>query len=34
MMVKQGSDGALQLTRIPIPPLPDHLKDVIEEQKA
>jgi len=34
MMVKQGPDGALQLSRIPIPPLPDHLKDVIEEQKA
>jgi succinate dehydrogenase / fumarate reductase flavoprotein subunit len=34
MMVKQGSDGALQLSRIPIPPLPDHLKDVIEEQKS
>jgi len=34
MMVKQGADGALQLSRIPIPPLPDHLKDVIEEQKS
>jgi succinate dehydrogenase / fumarate reductase flavoprotein subunit len=34
MMVKQGPDGALQLSRIPIPPLPDHLKEVIEEQKS
>ncbi|MFM9996981.1 MAG: fumarate reductase/succinate dehydrogenase flavoprotein subunit [Phycisphaerales bacterium] len=34
MMVKQGSDGAMALSRLPIPPIPDHLKEVIEEQKS
>ena len=34
MMVKQGPGGAMDLARLPIPPLPDHLKDVIEEQKS
>ena len=34
VMVKQGSGGAMQVSRVPIPPLPDHLKAVIEEQKA
>ena len=34
MMVKPGPDGHMQLTRIPIPPIPDHLKQVIEEQKS
>jgi succinate dehydrogenase / fumarate reductase, flavoprotein subunit len=34
MMVKQGPDGAIQLSRIPIPPMPDELKAVIEEQKS
>jgi len=34
MMVKQGADGRMQLSRIPIPPIPDHLKQVIEEQKS
>jgi len=34
MMVKPGPDGRMQLTRIPIPPIPDHLKQVIEEQKS
>jgi succinate dehydrogenase / fumarate reductase flavoprotein subunit len=34
MMVKQGPGGTIQLSRIPIPPMPDHLKDVIEEQKS
>jgi succinate dehydrogenase / fumarate reductase flavoprotein subunit len=34
VMVKQGSGGAMQVTRVPIPPMPDHLKDVIEEQKT
>ena len=34
IMVKQGSGGSMQVSRIPIPPLPDHLKAVIEEQKA
>jgi len=34
MMVKQGPDGAMELSRLPIPPIPDHLKDVIEEQKS
>jgi hypothetical protein len=34
IMVKQGSDGAMQLARVPLPPIPDHLKAVIEEQKT
>jgi succinate dehydrogenase / fumarate reductase flavoprotein subunit len=37
IMVRQGSvgeTGAMQVTRIPLPPLPDYLKEVIEEQKA
>jgi succinate dehydrogenase / fumarate reductase flavoprotein subunit len=33
MMVKQGP-RRMQLSRIPIPPIPDHLKQVIEEQKS
>jgi succinate dehydrogenase / fumarate reductase flavoprotein subunit len=34
VMVKQGPDGAMRVSRIPIPPMPDYLKEVIEEQKA
>jgi succinate dehydrogenase / fumarate reductase flavoprotein subunit len=34
VMAKEGSDGAMQLSRVPIPPMPDYLKDVIEEQKS
>jgi succinate dehydrogenase / fumarate reductase, flavoprotein subunit len=34
IMVKQGTAGELQLSRVPLPPIPDHLKQVIEEQKS
>jgi succinate dehydrogenase / fumarate reductase, flavoprotein subunit len=34
IMVRQGSGGALQISRVPLPPMPDHLKAVIEEQKS
>ena len=34
IMVKRGGDGAMQVSRAPIPALPDYLKDVIEEQKS
>jgi succinate dehydrogenase / fumarate reductase flavoprotein subunit len=34
MMVKQVPGGGMQLSRMPIPPIPDHLKQVIEEQKS
>jgi succinate dehydrogenase / fumarate reductase, flavoprotein subunit len=34
MMVKQVAGGGMELTRIPLPPIPDHLKQVIEEQKS
>jgi succinate dehydrogenase / fumarate reductase flavoprotein subunit len=34
MVVKQGRDGSIQVSRVPIPPMPDHLKQVIEEQKS
>jgi succinate dehydrogenase / fumarate reductase flavoprotein subunit len=33
VMVKQGARGEVQLSRIPLPPMPDHLKQVVEEQK-
>jgi succinate dehydrogenase / fumarate reductase flavoprotein subunit len=31
---RRSGDGALQVTRVPLPPIPDHLKEVIEEQKS
>jgi succinate dehydrogenase / fumarate reductase flavoprotein subunit len=34
IMVKQGGDGAMQVSRVPIASMPDYLKEVIEEQKA
>jgi succinate dehydrogenase / fumarate reductase flavoprotein subunit len=34
VMVKQVAGGGMQVSRIPIPPLPDELKQVIEEQKS
>jgi succinate dehydrogenase / fumarate reductase, flavoprotein subunit len=34
MMVRQVAGGGMELTRIPLPPIPDHLKQVIEEQKS
>ncbi len=34
IMVKQGSGGAMQVARVPIPAMPDYLKEVIEEQKS
>jgi succinate dehydrogenase / fumarate reductase flavoprotein subunit len=34
LMVRRGADGAMQLSRIPIPPIPDALEQVIEEQKS
>jgi succinate dehydrogenase / fumarate reductase, flavoprotein subunit len=32
--VRQGPGDVMQIGRIPIPPIPDHLKQVIEEQKS
>jgi len=34
IMVKQGRGDELQLSRVPLPPMPDPLKQVIEEQKS
>jgi succinate dehydrogenase / fumarate reductase flavoprotein subunit len=34
IMVGRGSDGSMQVSRAPIPPMPDYLKEVIEEQKS
>ena len=34
IMVKRAGDGAMQVSRMPIPAMPDYLKDVIEEQKS
>src|ERR1043165_5408151 len=31
---RRGADGRVQLSRLPIPPMPDELKQVIEEQKS
>ena len=33
-LVRQGPGGEVQVSRTPIPPLPDYLKEVIEEQKS
>jgi succinate dehydrogenase / fumarate reductase flavoprotein subunit len=32
IVLKRGPDGEMQLVRRPIPPMPDELKQVIEEQ--
>jgi succinate dehydrogenase / fumarate reductase flavoprotein subunit len=32
--VRQGAGGVIEIGRVPIPPIPDHLKQVIEEQKT
>jgi succinate dehydrogenase / fumarate reductase flavoprotein subunit len=32
-IVQKGDDGEMQVSRAPIPPMPAHLKDVIEEMK-
>jgi succinate dehydrogenase / fumarate reductase, flavoprotein subunit len=34
VMTRRGPDGVPQVSRIPIQPMPDYLKEVIEEQKA
>ena len=34
VMVKQGPGGAMQVSHVPIPPIPPELKQVIEEQKT
>jgi succinate dehydrogenase flavoprotein subunit len=33
LVVRRGADGEMQLSREPIPPMPEHLKAVIEEMK-
>jgi hypothetical protein len=33
-MVRQGRGGDVQVSRIPLPPMPDHLKQAIDEQKS
>ncbi len=34
IQTKQAADGGVQVSRVPIPPMPDYLKEVIEEQKS
>jgi succinate dehydrogenase / fumarate reductase flavoprotein subunit len=34
VMVRQGRDGDVQVSRVPLPPIPDYLQQVIEEQKS
>jgi len=34
IQTQQGSGESVQVSRVPIPPLPDYLKEVIEEQKS
>ena len=29
-----GADGQIQVSRVPLPPMPDYLKEVVEEQKS
>ena len=31
---QRGADGGIQVSRVPLPPMPDYLKEVIEEQKS
>ena len=33
IMVKRSPDGEITVSRVPLPPMPDELKQVIEEQK-
>jgi hypothetical protein len=33
MVTKRGTDGAMELTRVPVPPIPPELQRVIEEMK-
>jgi hypothetical protein len=32
--VKQVPGGGMQVSRVPIPPMPEELKQVVEEQKT
>jgi succinate dehydrogenase / fumarate reductase flavoprotein subunit len=34
IVVKRARDGSMQVSRAPIAPMPDHLKQAIEEQKS
>ena len=34
VMTRRGADGRMQVSHVPIPPIPDHLQQVIEEQKS
>ena len=34
IMVKRAGDSVMRVSRVPIPAMPDYLKDVIEEQKS
>jgi succinate dehydrogenase / fumarate reductase flavoprotein subunit len=34
IMVRQGRGGDVQVSRIPLPPMPEHLKQAVEEQKS
>ena len=29
-----GADGQIQVSRVPLPVMPDYLKEVVEEQKS
>ena len=34
IMVKEDRGGAMQVSRVPLPPIPPELQQIIEEQKA
>jgi succinate dehydrogenase / fumarate reductase flavoprotein subunit len=34
VMTRRGADGGVQVSHVPIPPIPEHLAQVIEEQKS
>jgi succinate dehydrogenase / fumarate reductase flavoprotein subunit len=31
---QRGADGSVEVSRVPLPPMPDYLKEVVEEQKS
>ena len=34
VVTRQGTGDSVQISHVPIPPIPDYLKEVIEEQKS
>ena len=34
IVTREGAGGTVQVSHVPIPPMPDYLKEVVEEQKS